>query len=74
LAPEVLERIQRGTVLTQLLQVSKQENIWSLGITFWEIGTYGQKQPFATLHDHQYLTAALIQPGASLEPVDFEVI
>ena len=70
LAPEVRERILMQGKTTQ---ISKAENIWSLGITLWEVGTFAARRPFEAISDHQFLRAGLINPGPPLDPIDIKV-
>lgn len=58
----VLTRISRNCVL----QVTFEANVWSLGITIWEICEYGE-QPYKNLSDDEVISQVLGPPKQRLQ-------
>ena len=72
LSPETLESIVKEPSVGSL-SITRQESIWSLGITLWEMCYLCQKQPFDQIADQFFLQASLIHSDLTLPPINIKV-
>ena len=76
LSPETLGSIVKEPSATSSggsLSITRQESIWSLGITLWEMCYLCQKQPFDQIADQLFLQASLIHSNLTLPPINIKV-
>lgn len=64
-------RLKVAELGSQLDTASPMENLWSLGITLWEVMTMAQKQPFCELTDEEFVVRS--HENCSLAPIDQKV-
>ena len=72
LAPEFRERILCA-VKNSDLRMSPVENLWTLGITLWEVATLARYQPFRQVTDQCFRTLTASIGPELLGPIDLEV-
>ena len=72
MAPEFRERILCADKNSEL-RISPVENLWTLGITLWEVATLARHQPFRQVTDQCFRTLTASIGHELLGPIDLEV-